>query len=98
MASLYCRKTRKRAINDRPGALLIANKEINVKILRAAFKGENFYAELKGDKALRLADAPYEKISYTGDEYMIGELELLAHPSLRKLSRLALTTRSTRER
>jgi len=49
-----------------------------VKIIRASFKGETFYAELKDDKALRLAGAPYEKVIYTGEEYGIGEVDLLA--------------------
>lgn len=49
-----------------------------MKILRAFYNGQEFYAELKDNKAFRLSGLPYEHIHYTGEEYAAGGIKLLA--------------------
>ncbi|MBO6061469.1 MAG: fumarylacetoacetate hydrolase family protein [Clostridia bacterium] len=48
-----------------------------MKIVRAEFEGERFYAVIEGDKLLRLAHEPYEAVEYDGREYAKSEVKLL---------------------
>ncbi len=54
-----------------------------MKIIRARHNGESFYAVIEGERALRLARAPYDGMEYTGESYALDGLELLppAEPS-----------------
>lgn len=49
-----------------------------MKILRAAMDGQAFYAQLAGAAVKRIAGQPYGGISFTGQEYALCDLELLA--------------------
>jgi 2-keto-4-pentenoate hydratase/2-oxohepta-3-ene-1,7-dioic acid hydratase in catechol pathway len=49
-----------------------------MKILRASMDGQAFYAQLKEGRALRIEGDPFGVISYTGEEYELGALNLLA--------------------
>ncbi len=49
-----------------------------MKIIRAKKDGQAFYAELRGEAALRLQGMPYDKIIYTKQEYKLSEVEILA--------------------
>lgn len=48
-----------------------------MKIIRAKFEDESFYAILEGEKAVRLSGAPYDGIVKDGREYPVSSLELL---------------------
>ncbi len=54
-----------------------------MKTLRAFKQGQTFYAELKGGIVKRLAGLPFGELRFTGQEYSLGEIELLtpAEPS-----------------
>lgn len=49
-----------------------------MKILRALKHGQTFYAELKGGLVRRMTGSPFGEISFSGEEYSLGEIELLA--------------------
>jgi 2-keto-4-pentenoate hydratase/2-oxohepta-3-ene-1,7-dioic acid hydratase in catechol pathway len=49
-----------------------------MKILRALKDGQEFYAELKDGTARRIAGLPYGELSFTGEEYQLEGISLLA--------------------
>jgi 2-keto-4-pentenoate hydratase/2-oxohepta-3-ene-1,7-dioic acid hydratase in catechol pathway len=49
-----------------------------MKILRAAKDGQAFYAQLEGSKVRRIAGTPYGGLCFTGEQYELGDVELLA--------------------
>lgn len=49
-----------------------------MKILRAKKQGQAFYAELCGEMVRRIEKKPYDEIRYTGDEYSLYDVEILA--------------------
>jgi 2-keto-4-pentenoate hydratase/2-oxohepta-3-ene-1,7-dioic acid hydratase in catechol pathway len=49
-----------------------------MQILRVQFNGQSFYAELKGDKVLRIDGLPYSGITYTGGTYNLADVDILA--------------------
>jgi 2-keto-4-pentenoate hydratase/2-oxohepta-3-ene-1,7-dioic acid hydratase in catechol pathway len=49
-----------------------------MKILRASMDGQAFYAELKDGIVKRITSQPYGGLSFTGEEYKLGDVELLA--------------------
>lgn len=49
-----------------------------MKIIRVQNNNEVFYAEKKEDKAFRIKGLPYEGIIYTGEEYELSSLKVLA--------------------
>lgn len=49
-----------------------------MKILRASKDGQAFYAGLEGETVKRIAGLPYGGINVTGQEYRLGDVELLA--------------------
>lgn len=49
-----------------------------MKILRASMDGQAFYAELKDGIVKRIEGRPYGGVSFTGEEYMPGDVEILA--------------------
>ena len=49
-----------------------------MKIMRVKKDDQLFYAQLSGDTLKRIDDLPYQDITYTGEVYKLGDVEVLA--------------------
>lgn len=61
-----------------------------MKILRAVKGGQTFYAELKDGIVKRIAGLPFGEIRFTGEEYGLCDIELLAPSEPSKIAAVGL--------